>query len=198
MSLRGFLPHVSAARPVFLCCDLQAAFKAAVPNFDQGCFVANRFLQYHNIYKENGDNHTLYLATEQVPNKLGKLDPSIGVPEELISGKTLFSMITPEFEQKIQDRENFVIFGIEAHVCIMQTVQALLERKKSVYVAADGTWSQRDSDRDCALQIMKDAGATISTSESILLQLTRDAADPNFKKISNLLKQKLVVSKPVV
>ena len=80
----------------------------------------------------------------------------------------------------------------------MQTVQALLERKKSVYVAADGTWSQRDSDRDCALQIMKDAGATISTSESILLQLTRDAADPNFKKISNLLKQKLVVSKPVV
>lgn len=196
MSLRGFLPHVSRARPVFLCCDLQGAFKNAVPNFDQGCFVANRFLQYHSIYKENGGENppTLYLATEQVPNKLGKLDPSIGVPEELVSPKTLFSMITPEFEAKIQDRENFVIFGIEAHVCILQTVQALLERKKCVYVAADGTFSQRDTDRECALQIMRDAGATISTSESILLQLTRDATDPSFKKISNLLKQKMVVA----
>lgn len=187
--LRQFLPHVSVARPVFLCCDLQGAFKHVVPQFDQSCFVARRFLQYHDIHKDEGN--TLYVATEQVPNKLGVLDASIGVPKELKFSKSLFSMITPEVEAKIKGRDNFVLFGIEAHVCIFQTVEALLARQKRVFIAADGTFSQKDTDRDAALQLMRDAGAIISTSESILLQLTRDAADPKFRQVSALLKQKM-------
>lgn len=187
-SLRGFLPHVNICRPVFLCCDIQSAFRLAVPNFGQSAFVAKRFLQYHEIQgKEQGP--TMYLATEQVPNKLGELDPFIGVPKELKYSKTLFSMITAEVEEKIVGRDTFVLFGIESHVCILQTVEALLARQKRVFIAADGTWSQRDSDREPALQLMRESGAIISSSESILLQLTRDAADPKFKQISNLLKQ---------
>ena len=167
MSLRGFLPHVNTCRPVFLCCDIQSAFRLAVPNFGQSAFVAKRFLQYHEIQgKEQGP--TMYLATEQVPNKLGELDTFIGVPKELKYSKTLFSMLTPEVEAKIAERETFVLFGIEAHVCIMQTVEALLQRQKKVFIAADGTWSQRDGDRDPALQIMKDAGAVISSSDNSL------------------------------
>lgn len=187
VALRGWLPHVAAARPAFLCCDIQGNFRRVLPNFAQSAFVAKRFLQYHQLQQE----HTLYVATEQVPDKLGKLDPAIGVPAELVHGKSLFSMITPEVEKLVQDRTNFVLFGIEAHVCIFQTAEALLLRGKNVWIAADGTWSQRDSDRDAAFAIMRDAGVTISTSESILLQLTRDAADPKFKAVSALLKQQM-------
>lgn len=187
VALRGWLPHVSHARPVFLCCDIQSNFRRVLPNFGQSAFVARRFLQYHELQRE----HTMFLATEQVPDKLGKLDPAIGVPE-LVHGKSLFSMITPEVEKLIQDRSNFILFGIEAHVCCFQTAEALLLRGKNVWIAADGTWSQRDTDRDAAFAIMRDAGVTISTSESILLQLTRDAADPKFKAVSALLKQQMM------
>jgi hypothetical protein len=186
-SVRHFLPHVSVARPVFLCCDVQTSFRRVMPRFDDACFVARRFLQYHNTV---ACEHSLYVATEQVPAKLGALDPSIGVPPELTLPKSIFSMITPEVEQRIAGRDTFVLFGIEAHVCVLQTVEDLLARQKRVFLAADGTWSQRDMDREFALAVARDAGAIVSTSESILLQLTRDAADPGFRAVSALLKQK--------
>lgn len=185
-----FLPHVATSRPCFLCCDIQSNFRRVLPRFNEAAFVARRFYQYHKIQPE----HTMYLATEQVPNKLGKTCESIGLPEELCLPKTIFSMITPEVEQKILGRDTFVLFGIEAHVCVLQTVESLLVRNKRVFIAADGTWSQRDTDREAALKIMSDAGAVVSTSESILLQLTRDAADPKFREVSGLLKQQMPVA----
>lgn len=54
---------------------------------------------------------------------------------------------------------------------------------------ADGVASQNSGEVRIALDLMKDAGATITTSESIIFQLLGDAQHPNFKEIAKLIKE---------
>eukprot|EP00397_Hematodinium_sp_SG-2012_P046687 GEMP01052844.1.p1 GENE.GEMP01052844.1~~GEMP01052844.1.p1 ORF type:complete len:105 (+),score=25.64 GEMP01052844.1:227-541(+) len=72
------------------------------------------------------------------------------------------------------ERNQVIIFGIEAHVCIQQTVLDLLENDYQVWVAADGVSSQRAIDREMALVYMKQCGAVISTSEASFLILSNE------------------------
>jgi hypothetical protein len=46
----------------------------------------------------------------------------------------------------------------------------------------------RSHDRTVALHRMRDAGAVLTTAESLLFELIRDSEHPQFKAISNLLK----------
>ena len=112
--------------------------------------------------------------------------------------KTLFSMLTPEVRSYIDNsdsdsnssgRHQVVIVGIEAHVCVLHTVLDLLADGKEVHVVADAVSSQRPHDRDTAIHRMASAGAVITTSESMLFDLLRDAKHPHFKACSGLLKQ---------
>lgn len=191
------LSHVSKSRPVFFCCDLQDKFKASIPRFNDGVYVANRFLRFSQLFPQD----TMYIATQHYPKGLGKLAAEIGLEQPLqqspdqfkVFDKTLFSMLTPEVKELLGDRENVVIFGIEAHVCILQTIEELVQINRRVYVAIDGTHSSREEDRTFALQTAQSFGGNVvlGSSESILLQLIRDASDPNFKAVSALLREKL-------
>ena len=85
--------------------------------------------------------------------------------------------------------DNVVLFGIEAHVCILQTAIDLLEAGKEVHVVADGTSSQRQADRMVAFERLRQMGVFVSTSESIVFQLVGNAKDACFKAISELSKE---------
>lgn len=47
----------------------------------------------------------------------------------------------------------------------------------------------RPYDRAIALQTLKDAGATLTTTESIIFSLMRDAKHPKFREISGMIKE---------
>ncbi|CAF5018975.1 unnamed protein product, partial [Rotaria sp. Silwood1] len=81
-----------------------------------------------------------------------------------------------------------IICGIEAHVCVLQTVIDLLSQGYRVYVVVDAVSSRSLTDRMYAFDHMRQAGAFLTTFESIVLQLTRDANHPNFKQIQQLIK----------
>jgi hypothetical protein len=82
--------------------------------------------------------------------------------------------------------KSVVLSGIEAHVCIQQTALDLIEQGYEVHIVADGTYSQRDADRDVAFERMRSAGAFVTTAESALFMLLGDKDSPSFKAISQL------------
>merc|ERR1739841_259983 len=79
--------------------------------------------------------------------------------------KTRFSMCTAEVMQHLDSmkaRKAAVIFGLETHVCVQQTVLDLLQRGYQVHVLADGVSSQRPTDREVAIERMRQSGAFIT------------------------------------
>jgi len=107
--------------------------------------------------------------------------------------KTRFSMCTDEVlahlgTEKMASRKSAVIFGVETHVCVQQTVLDLLERDYTVHVVADGVSSQRPMDRDVAIERLRKSGAFITTVESVMFELLRAKEAKEFKQISGLAK----------
>lgn len=132
------------------------------------------------------------VATEQYPKGLGKTVPAV----QLLLGdgaavfeKTRFSAVIAEVEAVLNEKkiENVILLGAEAHVCMLQTVLDLRAKGLAVYVPFDCTTSRNPANKDNALQQMRDAGAVVSNSESVLFQLLSDAKHPAFKTVSKLI-----------
>ena len=94
-----------------------------------------------------------------------------------IFDKKKFSMMTEEVTNYyatnpfMKDRDSVVLFGIEAHVCVQQTCLDLLEMGKDVHVVVDCVSSQQGYDREIALRRMENAGAFLTTAQSLAFML---------------------------
>jgi hypothetical protein len=139
-------------------------------------------------------------VTEQAPHLFGETVPEVGVAAMAASAphllhrftKSKFSMLTPEVSSALKARSGVrqcVLFGIEAHVCVLQTALDLRCAGYGVHVVVDGTSSQRGFDRTFAFRRMEQSGVFLTTSESCLMQLMGDAAAPHFKAVAALLKE---------
>lgn len=133
------------------------------------------------------------LLSEQYPKGLGTTLPELiklieGVkPLEKISFSCCGEPGIREHLSKL-DKKWIIICGIEAHVCVLQTVTDLVEMGIEPVVVADCIASRNPEDKKVALKRMSDEGAVITTSESILFELTQTAGTPIFKQISSLVK----------
>ncbi len=81
-----------------------------------------------------------------------------------------------------------IVTGIEAHVCVYQTVMDLLANDFSVQVNQQAVSSRDVNNKQLALANLQQAGAGITSTEMILFELMRTAAHPQFRQISQLLK----------
>jgi nicotinamidase-related amidase len=102
--------------------------------------------------------------------------------------KKLFSMCTEEVSSHLSklNRSSYIMFGIEAHVCVQQTALDLLEKGNDVHIIVDGVSSQQPIDREVALQRLSQAGAFLTTAQSAAFMLMQSAEHPNFKAVSKL------------
>jgi nicotinamidase-related amidase len=98
-------------------------------------------------------------------------------------GETTF----PEALRKI-GRKQIIITGMETHVCVLQTVLQLLEAGYIVHVVADAVMSRKKENWQIALGIARQAGAVITSTETVLFQLLRVAGSEEFKKLSKLVR----------
>jgi len=137
--------------------------------------------------------NTPVIATEQYPKGLGPLAAEIReqVPSDLIFPKTTFSCCgSGEAMHFLSERacRQVILVGIEAHVCVLQTALDLVGHGYQVHVPFEATSSRCTECRDVALERMRQAGVTITSVESALLEMLEDAAKPEFKEILKIIK----------
>ncbi len=112
--------------------------------------------------------------------------PSSGCEDEPQIEKTVFSAVRADgFD--LAGREQALVCGIEAHVCVSQTVHDLLDSGVEVHVPADAVGSRHELDYRCGLERMDSAGAVVSTVEAALFELLERAGTPEFKAIQKLI-----------
>lgn len=121
------------------------------------------------------------VVTAQYVKGLGPVCTEItGAP---VIEKLAFSCCgSEEFSKTLKNlaRQRIIVCGVEAHVCVQQTVIDLM-KDYFVYVPADAVCSRRDLDRDVALDRMRDCGAVITTVESAAFELLRQGGTEQFK-----------------
>lgn len=87
-----------------------------------------------------------------------------------------------------QNRSIVLLFGVETHVCVLQTALDLLDNGMQPVIIGDAVGSRFPYDKKLALRRIRRAGGVITTVETILFELCRSSQDPAFKTISNLIK----------
>jgi len=133
-------------------------------------------------------------VTEQYPQGLGHtivgLRTCLGQKQQYLP-KTSFSCLgDAHIKQQLlsSSRQQWVLMGLEAHVCILQTAKDLLAANQQVVVLNDAITSRSIYDFSTAIAELRDMGARISSAETVLFELLGDSKSPEFKSISQLLK----------
>ncbi|HEX3433728.1 MAG TPA: isochorismatase family protein [Solirubrobacteraceae bacterium] len=126
------------------------------------------------------------LVSEQYPKGLGHSAPELGLQDEPRIEKTVFSAVRADgFD--LGERSQAIVCGIEAHVCVSQTVHDLLDRGVEVHVPADAVGSRHEVDYQRGLERLERAGAVVSTVEASLFELLGRAGTPEFKEVQKLI-----------
>lgn len=130
---------------------------------------------------------------EQYPKGLGSTQADI---KALLMNSQYHEKITfsacdvSEFLTQLNDDEitQCIVTGIEAHVCVYQTVLDLMTNGFDVKVNQQGVSSRDQSNKELALNNLQRQGAQLTSTEMILFELMQTAEHPQFKQISQLLK----------
>lgn len=133
------------------------------------------------------------LWAEQNPSHLGTTIPEVA---ELLTGENPIAKMSfscagcPAFMESLRtmNRNQILVTGIEAHVCVFQTVTDLLAAGYDVEVAADAISSRTEANMQIGLQRMLQDGARITSVEMALFTLAKTAEAPQFKELLRIVK----------
>jgi nicotinamidase-related amidase len=134
---------------------------------------------------------TPIVVTEQYPKGLGRTLPELRVllGDEVPLEKTVFSACgAPQFIERIAAADPVVLTGVEAHVCVLLTALELLEHGRRVSIVADAVCSRRPDTMDLGLAQARQAGAVITSTETVVFGLLGRADTDAFREISKLLR----------
>ena len=133
------------------------------------------------------------LLTQQYTKGLGPTIEPLAQELGAVSAieKVCFSCCDePVFIQALEKlgRRFIIVAGIEAHICVLQTVLDLVSAGYTPIVVENCLSSRKENDKRVAVGRMRQEGAIITTVESILFELCRFAGNDTFKAISKLIK----------
>jgi len=77
---------------------------------------------------------------------------------------------------------------METHVCVLQTCCDLLKGGYTVHVVSDAMCSRTKENYATAIEFMRDAGAVITCTETVLFQLLEKAGTDEFRSLSKRIK----------
>lgn len=134
------------------------------------------------------------VTTEQYPQGIGHTVPELAAAcASGVIEKTSFGCCgEPAFLTALArlGRSQVVVTGMEAHVCVYQTVLGLLGAGYGVHLVRDAICSRHKEDFHAGVSNAARAGALVITAEMSLFQLLRDSRHEQFRAISKLVKER--------
>lgn len=132
------------------------------------------------------------VVSEQYPRGLGPTVPEIkdNLPEHKYIEKVSFSACIDTMMDAVAalKRKTYIVVGTETHVCVFQTVRDLIDAGYNVQVVSDAVCSRFDFNYLNGLDLMKETGAVVTNTETVVFDLLGCAGTPQFKVISPLVK----------
>jgi len=133
------------------------------------------------------------MVTEQYPRGLG---PTVAEIRDALPFYRPIEKMTfdccgqPPFleELKEHNKRNVVLTGMETHICVLQTCIGLLKGGINVHVVKDAVCSRTKENWKTGVEFMREAGAVVTSTETVLFQLLKVAGTEEFKKISQRIK----------
>lgn len=133
------------------------------------------------------------LLTEQYKTGLGETLPEL-IQEikspEVFQKEHFSACLEEDFIPTVQsfNRKKIVVVGMETHVCVLQTCLDLIKAGFQVHLVADAVASRLDENRDIAINLLRQAGAVISSTETVIFQWACRANTDEFRRILPIVK----------
>ncbi|MDR1478737.1 MAG: isochorismatase family protein [Planctomycetaceae bacterium] len=181
----------SPQNSLLLLIDVQERLVQSVFGGDMLTFNVQRLINSANVLG------TSVIVSEQYPEKLGATVP--GISQILLTGTKIFTKKSfsicaiPEFSDLIENEPvtKMIICGIELHVCVLQSAFDLLLLGKEVLIVTDACSCRFLNDYDMALRRLESAGATLTTTETVMFEWCESADNIAFKSISRFAKERI-------
>jgi nicotinamidase-related amidase len=176
-------PKLDPERATLVIVDVQEGFRKAIEGFDRVAAATATLLRGAVVLG------VPVLVTEQYPRGLGLTVPEVA--EHLPDGvepipKTVFSAAAADgFD--LRGRDQAIVCGIEAHVCVNQTVLDLLAAGVEVHIVRDAVASRTVENRELGLTKAERAGAWQTSVETALFELLGEAGSEEFKAVQGLV-----------
>lgn len=137
--------------------------------------------------------HLPVILTEQNPRLLGPTIPAVraALTEYSPIEKLDFDCCNVDlFNTRLQEKalHNIILTGVETHICIFQTCISLLEKGYAVHVPHHAVDSRTVANREVGLSLMREAGAVITSAETIIFQILKRAGTVEFKEMLKIVK----------
>ncbi len=171
--------------------DIQERLLPAIAGHERIVWNAGRLVEAANILGVE------VVATEQYPAGLGptvaalasRLKPPVA-DKVTFSAAACGELFLQHFESgNLKGRHRVLLAGIETHVCVQQTAYDLLAAGFQVLLSTDATGSRFGNDYEIALRRLESAGVVLTTTEAALFEWCVAAGTPQFKQISQLVKE---------
>jgi nicotinamidase-related amidase len=136
------------------------------------------------------------IISEQYPQGLGvtvnEITPAIPQTTPIIAKKSFSVCAVKEIQDELEKHpvSKIVLCGVETHVCILQSAFDLLTMGKEVVLVVDAIGSRFPIDHEIAIRRLESSGVTLTTAESVLFEWCGTSEHPQFKNISQLVKEK--------
>jgi nicotinamidase-related amidase len=168
--------------------DMQEAFRPIIPDFTHvagriaAAVQGARLLEIPIIVTEQYPKGLKHTATE-ILSALPDQSPAI---EKL----SFSSCGVDQFRTRLREAgiKQVLVCGIEAHICVTQTVLDLLSEDYQVFLLADCITSRARESKEIAFARLTQAGAVLSNLEMALFEMMKTSASPQFKLIQQLIK----------
>ncbi len=175
--------------------DVQERLSSAMPEEPMAALVRNT-----KILLEAARRMGIpVVVSEQYPKGLGATLASIGeslneIDELTRIEKLDFSVCAAEgfseAHQRFTDagRRQWIVTGMETHICVYQSARALLELGDTVHLPVDAVVSRAKHNFRTGLGLAEKSGAHLTSTETIVMDLLGRAEGEDFKAISKRIR----------